>query len=616
MKSRTSSFNLTVFKKDLTRYAPGWAAYLICLLLVLMGLIDSGEVYYRIRNMREAVVAVGWANLIYGAVVAQLLFGDLYNSRLCNALHAMPVTREGWFGTHIASGMVFSLLPNALVALIAIPALNLGIGTHTIFWWLVASELQYLFFFGVAVLCVMATGNRIGQAALYLVIQFAGLLAAWMASALYEPLLHGIQFDIDAFYPYCPVAQITQYDEMFVIDATRLTDEFGNWAGYDIHSVTLGEGWGYTALLAGLGAAVLGVALVLYRKRRLECAGDLVAFPVLEPVALVLATVFCGGFFHMFGDMFGLDLGYIMLGTGMIVGYFACRMLLMRTTRVFQKKAFLGCGALMAVMALTLVLTYFDPVGITRWLPEANEVDSITFSQSSSRGYHSDFPFEATEIEDIEALLSVHEGCIDGSASSIRMEGDAFYQSFDIRLEYKLKNGKTVDRFYTVYPLSKEGQVLKTYFTRPECVLGFPAEQAPGMADYIYSFYAGDTGNWENLEELDLEGLLAAIVADCEAGNMAQIGGFHYPTNTVEENGQVYDDIITYLEIGWDHEKLETHVQNQISAYGIISYSSIRVYRSCVNTLAWLEENDMLSEDEMKEMVTVVDGPTSTYTTY
>ena len=99
MKSRTSSFNLTVFKKDITRFAPSWGAYLILLLLVLTTISDSGYAYHRARNVQDAIVAMGWANLIYGVVVAQLIFGDLYNPRLCNALHAMPITRDGWFAT-------------------------------------------------------------------------------------------------------------------------------------------------------------------------------------------------------------------------------------------------------------------------------------------------------------------------------------------------------------------------------------------------------------------------------------------------------------------------------------------------------------------------------------
>ena len=64
MKSRTSSFNLTVFKKDLTRFAPAWAAYLIVLLLFLMGAMSENQAYYRLNSMKDAIVIVSWANLI------------------------------------------------------------------------------------------------------------------------------------------------------------------------------------------------------------------------------------------------------------------------------------------------------------------------------------------------------------------------------------------------------------------------------------------------------------------------------------------------------------------------------------------------------------------------
>ena len=201
MKSRTSSFNVTVFKKDLTRFAPAWAIYGIVLLLVLMAAVSDNEIYYRVNNVEAFVVVMAWINLFYGALVAQLLFGDLYNSRLCNALHAMPVTREGWFWTHTVSGLLFSLILNLALALLAVPVLNLGAGWAAIPLWLLGTSLQYLFFFGTAVLCVMLSGNRLGQLALYAIVQFAGLLAYWLASRIYEPLLYASRSTVKAFIP-------------------------------------------------------------------------------------------------------------------------------------------------------------------------------------------------------------------------------------------------------------------------------------------------------------------------------------------------------------------------------------------------------------------------------
>lgn len=53
-----------------------------------------------------------------------LLFGDLYNSRMCNALHAMPMRRETLFLTNVVSGLLFSMIPTAVMALLSVPLLN------------------------------------------------------------------------------------------------------------------------------------------------------------------------------------------------------------------------------------------------------------------------------------------------------------------------------------------------------------------------------------------------------------------------------------------------------------------------------------------------------------
>ena len=604
MKSRTSSFNLTVFKKDLTRFAPAWAAYLILLLLVLVNIADSSNVYYRAMNVQDAIIAMGTVNLIYACVVAQLLFGDLYNSRLCNALHALPVTRDGWFWNHCAAGMAFSLVPNTLIALLGLPALRLGLGWSAVFWWLLASELQYILFFGTAVLCIMLSGNRLGQIAYYAMISLAGLAAAWLLTSIYEPLLYGIQFDEEAFYPYCPVANMTQMNDLLLIYREAVNDEFGNLMYYELLGVAPGEGWGYLALCAAFGILALLGALVLYRNRKLECAGDFVAFKKMEPAVLVLVTLFAGGFFHLFGDTFGFGSKYVLVFCGMAVGFFACRMLLMRTNRVFQKKAFLGCGAVLAVFALTLLVTKMDPAGITRWVPEGAEVESVTFSRAYSPYRHEDYPFVAVDAADIEALLSVHEDCITKEASSQPGGSPLEYSTMNLRLEYKLKNGRTVNRYYEVHPGTEAGQILKGYYTRSECVLGFGEEQAHVMADYIRSLYVdGMSDQQYDLDDLDLDGFIGAILADCRAGNMVQFSGYHYPNNfdQVEEYGP-FDMGVCYVEIGWDHEKWETTRQGYSEETGIVSYSSFRIYRSCTNTLKWLEDNGLLTDEYKREM--------------
>ena len=103
-------------------------------------------------------------NFFYALLCAQLLFGDLYNSRMCNALHAMPMRREGWFLTHLAAGVVLYLLPHCVEALLAL----LLLGT---FWYLALIRLlvglvMFLFFFGIGALSCQCSGTKLGAMAM------------------------------------------------------------------------------------------------------------------------------------------------------------------------------------------------------------------------------------------------------------------------------------------------------------------------------------------------------------------------------------------------------------------------------------------------------------------
>ena len=60
---------------------------------------------------------------------------------------------------------------------------------------------------------------------------------------------------------------------------------------------------------------------------------------------------------------------------------------------------------------------------------------------------------------------------------------------------------------------------------------------------------------------------------------------------------------VCYIELTWDHEGRETAFVGTSNAREIISYSNIRIYRSCTNTLQWLEDNGLLTEEFKQEMV-------------
>lgn len=125
MRTQTSYFNTTALRKDLTRFAPLWGLYTLALLCGLMLLAgdDSEGSYYLADNFSNLHVVMAPVNMGHAFLMAAVLFGDLFNSRMCNGLHALPLRREGWFAVHTVSGLLSSAVPTAVMTLVALPLL-------------------------------------------------------------------------------------------------------------------------------------------------------------------------------------------------------------------------------------------------------------------------------------------------------------------------------------------------------------------------------------------------------------------------------------------------------------------------------------------------------------
>ena len=71
MKSRISFFDGAVFKKNLTRFAPAWGLYTLCLLLGLLLMAGSGLEYWLPSNLGECIQIMPIINCGYAQQQAQ-----------------------------------------------------------------------------------------------------------------------------------------------------------------------------------------------------------------------------------------------------------------------------------------------------------------------------------------------------------------------------------------------------------------------------------------------------------------------------------------------------------------------------------------------------------------
>lgn len=577
MKSRISFFNKTVFKKNLTRFAPAWGLYTVGLLLALVSLIDGGSRWFA-SNLCDFVQIMCIFTPCYALLCAQLLFGDLYNTRMCNALHALPMKRETWFATNVLSGFVFHLIPTVIFAILAgIAALFCYPGDwQAAAMWLLGVNLQFVCFFGMAVFSAFCVGSRFAQAVIYGILNFGSLILGWLVDTVFVPMYYGIKINMDPFFWFSPVGQMTE--EPFCKHTA--TYRYDQW---DPGELLLGENFAYYFIVAAVGIGLLLLALQLYRRRNLECAGDFLAVKGLEPVFLVVYTVIMGAVFHFISDdIFGMET-WLFLFLGLPVGWFTGKMLLERTPRVFQPKNYLHCGLVMVACFLVLAVAWLDPFGIEGWLPEVSEVESVTIADGHYT-YHNGVATLDTP-EEIQKILNIHKQTLHENEYGISHETtfeDAYGElilkqdreqmdyAMQFTLTYQMKNGRTVKRYYNIWMGGDNGLYLKQLFSRPEVVLECEDAAAFLAENYylrIQDYWAGEETKVDSGAEM--ERLVSAILADCEAGTMAQNGNFH--------NG---DYSLYWISFGNGLE--------------------ITVYADCENTLNWLREYG-LDVDEMIE---------------
>ena len=553
MKSRISFCNPTALKKNLTRFAPAWVLYGVFWLLILIMVLDSeGTGVWFANSMAESLQATAFFNMAYAFLCAQLLFGDLYNSRMCNALHAMPMRREAWFCTNVISGILFSLIPNFVIMLLSSLFMESGIVMAPL--WLLGMTLQFLFFFGVAVFSAYSVGNRFAMALVYIIINGFSMIAYWLLDSLYAPQLYGIKIDETPFTWFCPI--------FFMISEPILNTNIHH-AVVDTISLQLDTGFWYVLMCSAIGIGFMALALLLYRKRNLECAGDFVSVKAFAPVFLILYCLCGGAVCYMFFSLFVGEESLFFLLVGMLIGWFTGRMLLERTVRVFRLKSFIGCGILLLALFGSLLLTALDPLGITRWVPKANAVNGVHIVTGGSRyDYYKEGSNYLDSAEDIETVLALHRYGINHRNADYNGELDVA-----LTIDYSLKSGVTTSRNYVIDVNTPEAQALEKILSRPQIVLGTEVTDAKSFAETLVLMRCEGDGV---IMGDRMVGLIDAIIKDCNEGNMAQDWNFHSDESAVWLTMQLKSDT--------DYHQ----------------YRDIRVFDSCTHTMNYLKEHDLL----------------------
>ena len=633
MAFRTSYFNPTLYKKTLHRFWPLWAAYTVVWLFAIplnllnqyfdakrwvTSIYDAQETMLDVCNSLLYALEGGvWISAGVGLVAAMAVFGYLYNNRSAAMMHLLPLRREDLFITQYLAGASMFLLPHLVSA--GLGALSVvfftsgdltGKALTALLIWLLAQSGTGLFFFSFAVFCAMFTGHALALPVFYgilncLVVAIYSLVSelmtlffyGYVASYNYEGLVKYLT-PVYALYEACQRHTIRE-------EIPNTNGEF-RIIEYCLDSPDTVAAYAF----AGLVLAVL--ALMVYRQRHIESAGDVVSVAVVRPV-FQIGVAFCAGLcIGTFTAAFfgwtrsGLLLTVCVLGWT-VVGWFAAAMLLKKSFRVFRG-GWKGCLAMLAAMTLLCAACAFDWFGIETKVPRASEVVSLSTDLPDSAPYDDGAwaDLTLTDPEDIQMYIDLHHAVIreKDRALAIR-EGHGLsaddYSS--VRFTYELSDGTRIQRRYNSVPVyreevEEEGSVTWCFnrllqdrsLVRQAYGMDQYADARP-LSAWISPVYNPVSGSHFEAEidsshaggaSRDLDGLWAAVQADFDAGTLGRRWLFedeHRWNETYES-----DLSLTFLVRNEDGREHTRHL-------------TITLSPSAQNTLAWLTKHGVLGPE-------------------
>ena len=486
MQSKTSFskyFNATLFRRNLTRFWPLWgmasfAGSLFPLALLVQFLrdedfylwnrpLDFTEIYYY-----AAAYAVPVVSLLYAILCAMLVWSYLYNSRSVGLLHTLPIRREGLFFTNFLSGMAMMLIPYVIVGALCVlvsvvggcfDAKGLGV---TI---LAVLGLSF-FYFATATAAAFITGNIFALPAVYFLLHFLAVMLDWLVCTFSQGFIFGLSGGYSGVVEWLsPTVYLENhlrvsgtYEEVFQRGELTGTGYYTDV----LTAVELQNLW-LVGVYALAGAALLAIAWLLYRRRRSESAGDVVAVGWMKPVFRCGVTglaALLGGLllYELFWRSFQesqyyevLPLLVCMLVAGAI-GYYGASMLLAKSLRVFRG-SWRGLLLTAAGCALVCAVLHFDVLGVADRVPEVSRVEKMTLYTADNN--YTFYPDEDEAL--MERVRAVHQAITADRDYIVGVTGQEDWWSQPVigdasfHVTYYLSSGLKVERNYYV-PISRQ----------------------------------------------------------------------------------------------------------------------------------------------------------------
>lgn len=583
MKSKISFFNAGLFRSTLRRFWPLWTIHFAGWLLFLpvltlmnnLGPNKSTDFIFAICE--SAVFASSVVAFIMAILAAMAVFSFMYSSRSTGLIASLPVRREAIFGSVWLGGVFAVLASNLVIALLTFlfsldATINTALAFKAAFTWLGVYSMQFILFYGIASLTAVMTGSIAVLPILYIIFNFLVVGMETIIRLDFSCLIWGMSnssFDcvLDFLSPLVYMLEkftpVLKYNTPYAYDTYGLALQTRECISFTF------DYWLPSAIYCVVGLVFSAAALMVFRKRRMESAGDVVAVRCMHPVfkyGVTVCSALCGGLllytvlFALFesrsASVFIMILSMIIFA---FIGYFGAKMLLEKSFHVFRG-SWVGFIVVCCLCAVFTLCCDLDVCGIGAYVPKEGSIKSITVYQTGS-------------VEDpaiIENYRQLHEKIV-----SYKDEYEHIVYSDDtesIMFEYKLKNGRTVSREYTL-PMDDEN--VERYYelaNTPNLLLERFSPSIPADEEHCSQaiLYIGDNQIIDLTPAQAIDFYRNALLPDIKAGHKVI--------------SRTYDDIIATMYITFEQE-----IDN--SRYYDSQDIVVEITTDCTECISWIKAN-------------------------
>lgn len=456
MQSKTSFFNGTIFKKNMTYYWPIWLLffiYLICQIPIriffntasVVGVTAAEAVLQQKTDNYFIVLSSNLQPIVCfagGVISAMSVFHYMYFSRSTQAYHSFPVRREELFLTSYVSGFVFYTVPLLLSFLFGACICTFrGItALEYLFLWFLLMEGMCFFFYNMTILVGMFTGQ-------FFVVPLLTLLLNYLyvgCRSVVLTVMGMISYGLSDIYSERTVSFLSPL--YFMMEKVNFLI---NWESSESRNYLV-NGCAYVAVYAALGLLFGLIAFFMYRRRRLECVGDTMIINLVRPVfrwifaggiSLLLTTVICGYMPKQMAERQFLLVLILTIAVGIPL-FFIGEALLQRKAKVFSRARILECACYTALMAAFLACVEFNAFGLETRLPDETEIASAQVEMY--------YPLYFDKKQEIQQMLELHKQVIASKEEFEAYQADKMHRTTWVRFYYKMKDGTPFIRNYEI----------------------------------------------------------------------------------------------------------------------------------------------------------------------